>query len=1248
MKKIITLFYCVILQITYTCAQWITQNPGFTSPTTITCIKAINSQNVWIAGIDTGQTANPTYRFAKSSNGGTSWTTYPAIAGYTTYGLSNITAINADTAWVALYNGVSGGGVIMRTVNGGTSWQLQNTALFAAPLGFPNFVHFFDRNNGVCMGDPTSGYFEIYTTTNGGTNWTRVPSSNIPTPRNNEYGTINKFYTEGNTVYFTTTEGRLFVSTNRGAAWSVSKLSIGTDSAYFNWVSPVSATQAIASVYFPNNNTGYIATTNNSGQNWTLSSWTGFIDYNSADYVSLSNNIGFHVTHSGSSVNHSYDGGLTWNPIRTNLNNVAKWSEGCLDGTSGTAWIGGRYHNSTSTGLIKYVQPMKDVIPYRVGVGNGKTNCFSNETVQITLLNTGTSPVDLTLNNAAINMRVFTANTLQGPFSAPTAYNTTLTTGTIQPGATLTTTFPGFTAPLNTLVHAISAVVNINDTNLTTRYNDTARAAFFDRVPRVAAYLQSNSQLVSSPVSGGTAIYLFCNAAFTTIQWQSKTLNGVWINEGGIGNASNSYSIYPTVSKYYRAIICGNILSDSVLVNVNELRKVRFRVDMSGLTVNGLGVRIAGNFYDVNYDNIAENPGLINWDPTVYQMSNGGSGSIYSITFDLKANMAYEFKFINGSGWGNEEITPALSWVNTLNNNRWTYIPTGTDTLVLPAIRFAQPAPSGKVAINVAVDMKDANAANNKYIFGSFNGFNAQQISNYIESGVFNGSIFRTTIYPDTGTVVTYKFLDGMYGFEDIPVACGTGAPYNDRTTLANINKTLSTVCFASCIACTRPIKSIDTVQFVSESKLTSIPSNDIADYISPVFSNNVFQDTVAVSGTVVSSPRIYGLSVNRKSFYLQRPGGGPWSGVQVMCEPSGSGATLANFLAETQFYQKATRYSVLRATGVIRSFQNETQLNILRNNSADSTIKIMGHLPGVIYSVINISDVTSGGLKAALGTINKPSGEKWEGVYVQINNVVVDTVYSTSATRFIWKVRDAANNAIVINDFSGFFRNDNNEDSAIANTYAPPAINTQLQYVRGVIREISVIGNQQFQLAPLYPEDIGPVGVVPVKLIHFNAGVSEPSIVLNWKTASELNNSHFILERAIEGNGFKTIAKIKGKGTTSNIQQYTFDDIEGYAAHQDGATIYYRLKQVDYDGKFEYSKTITVEPFILNTFEIYPNPAQQIVNINGLESSGYLFDIAGKKLMTIEHDGAIDISNLNPGIYFIQSGTQTRKLIKQ
>jgi hypothetical protein len=79
------------------------------------------------------------------------------------------------------------------------------------------------------------------------------------------------------------------------------------------------------------------------------------------------------------------------------------------------------------------------------------------------------------------------------------------------------------------------------------------------------------------------------------------------------------------------------------------------------------------------------------------------------------------------------------------------------------------------------------------------------------------------------------------------------------------------------------PIIPIDTLQFVNQSKLTAMPAVDLPDYISPNFVNPIYRDTVRFDGIVVTSPRIYGLSLSRKAAYIQREGGGPWSGVLVM-----------------------------------------------------------------------------------------------------------------------------------------------------------------------------------------------------------------------------------------------------------------------------------------------------------------------------------------------------------------------------
>ena len=91
--------------------------------------------------------------------------------------------------------------------------------------------------------------------------------------------------------------------------------------------------------------------------------------------------------------------------------------------------------------------------------------------------------------------------------------------------------------------------------------------------------------------------------------------------------------------------------------------------------------------------------------------------------------------------------------------------------------------------------------------------------------------------------------------------------------------------------------------------------------------------------------------------------------------------------------------------------------------------------------------------------------------------------------------------------------------------------------------------------------------GMLPVKLISFNAVLNNKKVNCTWETASEINNDYFTLERSNDGGDFESIATIKGKGNSSVASHYNFTDYAPLAG-----TSYYRLKQTDYDGKYTYS----------------------------------------------------------------------------
>ncbi len=120
---------------------------------------------------------------------------------------------------------------------------------------------------------------------------------------------------------------------------------------------------------------------------------------------------------------------------------------------------------------------------------------------------------------------------------------------------------------------------------------------------------------------------------------------------------------------------------------------------------------------------------------------------------------------------------------------------------------------------------------------------------------------------------------------------------------------------------------------------------------------------------------------------------------------------------------------------------------------------------------------------------------------------------------------------------------------------------------------------------------------VLPVELFAFNGQFVRHKVnKLTWKTASEKNNHKFEIERLNDSGSFDYIGEVIGSGNTNHTLSYEFYD---NSAPEEIA--YYRLKQFDFDGKYNYSQTISVDPQLKNSFiaSISPNPADDLLNVN-------------------------------------------------
>lgn len=187
-----------------------------------------------------------------------------------------------------------------------------------------------------------------------------------------------------------------------------------------------------------------------------------------------------------------------------------------------------------------------------------------------------------------------------------------------------------------------------------------------------------------------------------------------------------------------------------------------------------------------------------------------------------------------------------------------------------------------------------------------------------------------------------------------------------------------------------------------------------------------------------------------------------------------------------------------------------------------------------------------------------------------------------------------------------------------------------------------------------------------PVKLVSLKATKINEDILVNWTTASEVNNRGFNVERSVDGKTFEFIGFVKGSGNSSVTRNYTLQDANAFVSTGVNK-LYYRLKQLDNDGKFEYSQVVTVENNNDLTTEIvtYPNPFSDklSIEINGAKAGNasiQVMDISGRLIMSFDKtivDGnqtlTLDgLAPLSQGVYFVRvsaSGlNHVTKLIKQ
>lgn len=165
----------------------------------------------------------------------------------------------------------------------------------------------------------------------------------------------------------------------------------------------------------------------------------------------------------------------------------------------------------------------------------------------------------------------------------------------------------------------------------------------------------------------------------------------------------------------------------------------------------------------------------------------------------------------------------------------------------------------------------------------------------------------------------------------------------------------------------------------------------------------------------------------------------------------------------------------------------------------------------------------------------------------------------------------------------------------------------------------------------------------LPVELVSFHATPLRDAIELSWTTTSETNNDGFEIEKSEDGITWKKMFFQKGKGTTDLMNDYQYSDLNPLVGVN-----YYRLKQIDFDKKFEYSQIVAIDFFQKKSHTtISPNPFKEKVKIElsksfTTDTKIYIFNSLGKNMgsLVFEKDTTnqvFDVSFLKNGFYFFQ-----------
>lgn len=163
---------------------------------------------------------------------------------------------------------------------------------------------------------------------------------------------------------------------------------------------------------------------------------------------------------------------------------------------------------------------------------------------------------------------------------------------------------------------------------------------------------------------------------------------------------------------------------------------------------------------------------------------------------------------------------------------------------------------------------------------------------------------------------------------------------------------------------------------------------------------------------------------------------------------------------------------------------------------------------------------------------------------------------------------------------------------------------------------------------------------ITPVTLISFTGKIENGKAILNWATENEINNKGFDIEKSVDGRIFNKVGFVNSSAGTG-AHQYSFSN------ELSGNVAWYRLKQIDNNGKFVYSNVIKVQQNVKGSTYFYPNPTKDVVNIvgNGIQNitvTNSLGKIVLQQKENLTNNAQLNMAAYSKGLYFVTVNTAT------